>query len=226
MDHATCHDAYSCRRSQRQPAKEHSCGPINFITKGGSWPDVSHRPQFANSWFRRWMGRNRHPEWQGKWEEEDFKALMLSWGPALCLSDKVASHCPTWSYLLPKYKNGNSTSSSVFKKLLPGVAWWLSGLRIQRCHFHGSGYSCDTGSIPGPGTSTCHGYGQKRNFKKAFFFFLKKLLPKAVTSLCCTKLTCSCTDFGEVGEQRWPNGRAFQRVWLHISSPCKACTKN
>ena len=42
-----------------------------------------------------------------------------------------------------------------------GVLWWLSGLRIQRCHCCGSGYSCGTGSIPGPGTYTCLRHGQK-----------------------------------------------------------------
>ena len=38
---------------------------------------------------------------------------------------------------------------------------WHSGLRIRHCHFSGSGHCCGTGSIPGLGSSTGHGYGRK-----------------------------------------------------------------
>ena len=42
------------------------------------------------------------------------------------------------------------------KKHTAGVLWWPSSYRIWCCHCRGAGL------IPGPGTSTCHGYSQKK----------------------------------------------------------------
>ena len=36
------------------------------------------------------------------------------------------------------------------------VPVWCSRLRSQRCRRCGAGHTCSMGSIPGPGTSTCH----------------------------------------------------------------------
>ena len=47
-------------------------------------------------------------------------------------------------------------------KIMSGVPWWLSGLRIQHCQYRGSGHCCGSGSIPGPGTPGCCGCGQKK----------------------------------------------------------------
>ena len=47
-----------------------------------------------------------------------------------------------------------------------GVPWWLSELSIQHCHWCGSGCCCGTGSIPGPGISTCLRNSQKKEKKK------------------------------------------------------------
>ena len=41
-----------------------------------------------------------------------------------------------------------------------GVPWWLSGLRIQHCHYSGASCCCVAVLIPGMGTSTCCGYSQ------------------------------------------------------------------
>ena len=41
------------------------------------------------------------------------------------------------------------------KLTIMGVPWWCSGLRIWHRH------CCGAGTIPGPGTSTFHGYSQK-----------------------------------------------------------------
>ena len=41
------------------------------------------------------------------------------------------------------------------------VPLWCSRLRIQSCHSCGTGCNCSVGSIPGQGTSTCYGHGQK-----------------------------------------------------------------
>ena len=46
-----------------------------------------------------------------------------------------------------------------------GVPLWCSGLRIW-CHSCGSGYCSGAGLIPGPGTSSCRGCGQKKKKKK------------------------------------------------------------
>ena len=40
--------------------------------------------------------------------------------------------------------------------------WELQALRIQCCHCCGSGHYCGTGSIPGPGTSTCCGRSHRK----------------------------------------------------------------
>ena len=47
-------------------------------------------------------------------------------------------------------------------KIHYGVPWWLSRLRIQCCHWCGSDGYCGAGSVPGLGTSTCHGCGWKK----------------------------------------------------------------
>ena len=54
-------------------------------------------------------------------------------------------------------------------KMFIGVPWCLSGLRIQCCHCCGWGKCCDTGLIPGPGTSACCRCGQKKTKKKNVF---------------------------------------------------------
>ena len=42
---------------------------------------------------------------------------------------------------------------------------WCTGLRIQHGYCCGSGQSCSGGLIPGLGTSTCQGCGQKKEEK-------------------------------------------------------------
>ena len=41
-------------------------------------------------------------------------------------------------------------------KVIKGVPWWLSGLRIRHCH------CCGMGLIPGLGTFTGHGHSKKK----------------------------------------------------------------
>ena len=67
----------------------------------------------------------------------------------------------TWQALMDWYAN------TVLKKNIPwsGVLLWLSRLRIQHCHCSSLGHHYDSGLIPGLGTSTCHGCGQKRKKK-------------------------------------------------------------
>ena len=48
----------------------------------------------------------------------------------------------------------------------PGVLLWHSRLRIQHCHCSSLGCCCVTGSIPGLGTSICHGHDRKKGRKK------------------------------------------------------------
>ena len=50
---------------------------------------------------------------------------------------------------------GTKDRISILKELTVEVPLWCSMLRIPCCHYSGSG------SIPGLGTSTCHGHNQK-----------------------------------------------------------------
>ena len=52
------------------------------------------------------------------------------------------------------------------KGKVAGILLWLSRLRIQCCQSSGLGCCCGAGSIPGLGTSTCPGCGQKKKKKK------------------------------------------------------------
>ena len=59
-------------------------------------------------------------------------------------------------YILYKVKSNKWIKRNFFL----GVTWWLTGLRIWHfLHCCGCGYCCSMGSIPGPGTSTCHRHG-------------------------------------------------------------------
>ena len=49
---------------------------------------------------------------------------------------------------------------------LEEVPLWCSGLRIWHCCSCGADHNCRSGSIPGPGTSTCCRYSQKQNKTK------------------------------------------------------------
>ena len=50
-------------------------------------------------------------------------------------------------------------------------------LRIQPCHCNSLGHSCCTGSIPGPGTSTCFKGGHKNKNKKVNHKKMNKINP-------------------------------------------------
>ena len=43
-----------------------------------------------------------------------------------------------------------------------------SALRIWHCHCSSLGHCCGAGSVPGPGTSTCHRWGQKKKERSLF----------------------------------------------------------
>ena len=53
-----------------------------------------------------------------------------------------------------------------------GVPWGLSRLTIWHCHCSGSGYSCGTCLIPGPGTSA---YGSQKSTELQYSLFLAVL---------------------------------------------------
>ena len=59
-----------------------------------------------------------------------------------------------------------------------GAPCWHRRLRIRRCH------CCGSGSIPGLGTSACHGPGQK-GINKKIFFNLKKVRCSTFSSIRC-----------------------------------------
>ena len=49
------------------------------------------------------------------------------------------------------------------------------GLRIQSCYIFGSSCSSSSGSIPGPGTSICHGCGIKNKAKQKLDTYFPEL---------------------------------------------------
>ena len=51
-------------------------------------------------------------------------------------------------------------------KLLRGIPLSCGGLRIWHCHCSSLGHCCGVGSIPGPGTSTCHGCSPQKITRK------------------------------------------------------------
>ena len=53
-----------------------------------------------------------------------------------------------------------------------GVPWWLSRLRIWRCHCCGSSYCCCEGLTPDPRTSACLGCDQKNREREWFCPFI------------------------------------------------------
>ena len=53
-----------------------------------------------------------------------------------------------------------------------------SRLMIRHCHCNGSSHCCGTGSVPGPGISTCHGYSQKEKKRRPEETKIPPLVPK------------------------------------------------
>ena len=62
--------------------------------------------------------------------------------------------------------SGDSVRRRIIKTDTIWSSLWHSGIWIQHCHCYGSSYSCGVGSIPGPGTSTCHECSQKKKERK------------------------------------------------------------
>ena len=58
-------------------------------------------------------------------------------------------------------KEENESSLQTEGRYLVGVPLWYSRLSIWQCH------CCGVGSIPGPGTSTCHRHHQKKKKGKS-----------------------------------------------------------
>ena len=57
-------------------------------------------------------------------------------------------------------KNVSAFNFSILKTEV-GLLLWYSRLRIQHCHYSGSGCSYGASSIPGLRTFTCHRCGKK-----------------------------------------------------------------
>ena len=60
------------------------------------------------------------------------------------------------------WERSQGCSWAQLEKVWLGVLLWYRVLRIQCCHCSNSGCCCGAGSIPGPGTSICHGCGQEK----------------------------------------------------------------
>ena len=71
-------------------------------------------------------------------------------------------------------------------------------LRIQHCHRYGGGGNHGTASNPGPGTSTCHKWGQKKNSSSKV-----QVLEKVFQSL--------ASDFQNLHFYNFPSKPSFQK---------------
>ena len=93
-------------------------------------------------------------------------AIILSW----CISTRNAVEMPTnWKYSNEMWRKEGKTKvnlNNLFKCCRTGVPWWLSRLRVQRCHCYGLGSLCGMGLVLGPGTSTCHGHDRLKKSEK------------------------------------------------------------
>ena len=73
-----------------------------------------------------------------------------------------------------------------------GVPWWCCGLSIQCCHCSGSIYCCGAGLIPGLGTSTCHGLGQKKKNQSLKSVKSVKQELRYLQIISAWKMGCTC----------------------------------
>ena len=73
---------------------------------------------------------------------------------------------PSVSAVLPICGSTNHRPCTTEKYPCFRVFLWLSRFRISRYHCSSSDPCCGMGLIPGPGTSTCYGRGQKKKKKR------------------------------------------------------------
>ena len=98
------------------------------------------------------------------------------------------------------------------KKAFQGIPLWKHGLKIRCCHHSNSGRCHGMGSVPGPGTSACHGHGPpvpRPTKKKYIYIFQEAVLPALENSL--------------KGDAVFPNTVA--EFLLHETNICKSLTK-
>ena len=90
-------------------------------------------------------------------------------------------------------------NSNPYKNTKERSSLGVCQLRIQHCHFCGSGHCCGASLIPGRGTSTCYRCGQKKRKKQkrtdkdnlnAYLFSTEKHLYKTV----CVHVYCSASN--------------------------------
>lgn len=83
----------------------------------------------------------------------------------------------------------------------PGVLLWCNGLGIWHCHCICLSHCCGVGLIPGQGTSTRHGHGQKKNIQTWFLEdkVLTDSLELSQTRICTTILLAGCCWAGTGG---------------------------
>ena len=73
-----------------------------------------------------------------------------------------------------------------------------SRLRIQCCHCSSLGHCCGTGSIPGPGISTCHGHNQvtaqenDEDLRRGYIYLLFRAASEAYGDSQGSNQSCSC----------------------------------
>ena len=69
------------------------------------------------------------------------------------------------AHCFPELPDEKNHLGGLSKTPIPGIRLWPSELRIQHCHCSGLSHCQGASSIPGPGTSTCHGVRPKKQNK-------------------------------------------------------------
>ena len=85
-------------------------------------------------------------------KKQNIDYLIISWYSLGGSDAQNNKYCPSWINCLSYLK----TNKHFFR-----ILFWHSELRIQCCCCSGLGHCCGLGLIHGPGTSMCHGHGQK-----------------------------------------------------------------
>ena len=81
-----------------------------------------------------------------------------------CLCHPLNDCCILRQFICICFKKGRK--ELFIKRKIEAFTLWRSGLRIWGCCCYGIGHSCSLDSIPGLGTSICHGDSQKKKGKK------------------------------------------------------------
>ena len=148
-----------------------------FIQRSIKSHSHSNRANKINKWLPNWKERSKTVT-VCTWH--DTKILKMP--PKICLNSSLNSiklQYIKWIYrnllclytLTMKYQKEKLRNDSIYSYVkkkpnpLNEVPWWLNGIKIQNCHFYGTGYCYGAGLIPGSLTPACHWHSKTKQNK-------------------------------------------------------------